>query len=98
MKVTGTTGPSALTGGKPARASAGFSLGQTGAIVDASKASITFFSDAGLAGRNDAPAKVRLYVQANADGTQTVRSQVWAPTQTSTGWTCRAGSSPPRAA
>ena len=62
-------------------------LGQTGAIVDASKASITFYSDAGLAGRNDAPAKVRLYVQANADGTQTVRSQVWAPTQTSTGWT-----------
>ena len=41
MKVTGTTGPSAPTGGKPARASAGFSLGQTGAPSAASASAAT---------------------------------------------------------
>ncbi|MBA4807464.1 flagellar assembly protein FliX [Brevundimonas sp.] len=42
MKVTGTTGASAPTGGKAARSSSGFSLGQTGsaAAPSASSASV----------------------------------------------------------
>lgn len=61
--------------------------GQTATITDAGASSITFYTDSGIAGRNDAPAQVKLYVQANANGSQTVRSQVWAPTQTASGWT-----------
>lgn len=61
--------------------------GQAGAITDAGASSLTFFTDAGIGGRNDAPARVTLSVRANADGSQTVRSQVWPGTQTATGWT-----------
>lgn len=61
--------------------------GQAATITDAGRTAVTFFTDSGIAGRNDAPAQVRIFVQPNADGSQVVRSQVWAPTQTASGWT-----------
>ena len=56
MKVTGTTGPSTPTGGKAARSTGGFSLGQTGATATPAAAS----ASASPSGVNDVSALMAL--------------------------------------
>ncbi len=60
--------------------------GGTVAMEEATATSTTFYSYSGTGTRPDAPYKVRLWTDAQPDGSRTLHSLVVTPTRTDTGW------------